>query len=113
VSTQEYERQWAYIGDTTYRETEDELVMRLVDVPTKYSGESAGTYRDGDPQPGRFSRNGRPRSLLGRRFGPPTDEGAWARRLAEIRAERESLWIEFVSRATVTGLTTRAFIERH
>lgn len=29
MSTQEYERQWAYIGDTTYRETEDELVMRL------------------------------------------------------------------------------------
>lgn len=29
MSTQEYERQWAYIGDTTYRETEDELVMRI------------------------------------------------------------------------------------
>lgn len=48
-------------------------------------------YRDGDPRPGRFSRNGRPRSLLGRRFGPPADEGAWARRLAEIRAERDAV----------------------
>ncbi len=47
-------------------------------------------YRDGDPRPGRFSRNGRRVSLLGRRFGPPTDEGAWARRLAEIRAERDA-----------------------
>ena len=46
-------------------------------------------YRDAEPRPGRFSRNGRPRSLLGPRFGPPADEGAWARRLAEIRAERE------------------------
>lgn len=47
-------------------------------------------YRDADPRPGRFSRNGRPRSLLGPRFGPPADEGAWARRLAEIRDEREA-----------------------
>lgn len=47
-------------------------------------------YRDADPRPGRFSRNGRPRSLLGPRFGPPVDEGARARRLAEIRDEREA-----------------------
>ena len=46
--------------------------------------------RDGEPQPGRYAHNGVPRSLVPRGYGPPRDEGAWARRLAEIRDERES-----------------------
>ena len=46
--------------------------------------------RDGEPQPGRYARNGVSRSLLPRRHGPPRDEGAWVRRLAEIRREREA-----------------------
>ncbi len=53
------------------------------------SGELVTYLRDGDPQPGRYARNGRRRGLLGRNFGPPRDEGAWARRLREIRDERE------------------------
>lgn len=57
-----------------------------------------GEYRrDGDPQPGRYARNGVPRSLLPRRHGPPRDEGAWARRLAEIRREREAEGVEVKS----------------
>ncbi len=72
--------------------------LRLQVEPPKFGAAAsifhphrAGEYlRDGEPRPGGFSRNGRRRSLLGRRFGPPTDEGAWARRLSEIRAEREA-----------------------
>lgn len=51
--------------------------------------DAADHLRDGDPRPGRYARNGRPRGLLGRRFGPPRDEGAWDRRLREIRDELE------------------------
>lgn len=49
-----------------------------------------GEYRrDSDPRPGRYACNGVPRSLLPRRHGPPRDEGAWARRLVEIRREAQ------------------------
>lgn len=57
-------------------------------MPGAFS-DTADHLRDGDPQPGRYARNGRRRGLLGRNFGPPRDEGAWARRLREIRDERE------------------------
>ena len=57
---------------------------------TSHFGDTNEYRRDGDPQPGRYARNGVTRSLLPRRHGPPRDEGAWVRRLAEIRREREA-----------------------
>jgi len=51
--------------------------------------DAADHLRDSAPQPGRYARNGQRRSLLGRRYSAPIDEGAWERRLAEMRAERE------------------------
>ena len=62
------------------------------DLRVTWTGaDRSGEYRrDGDPQPGRYARNGVSRSLLPRRHGPPRDEGAWARRVAEIRREREA-----------------------
>ena len=57
-----------------------------------FVADRSGEYRrDGDPQPGRYARNGVSRSLLPRRHGPPRDEGAWARRLAEIRREAQQI----------------------
>ena len=40
--------------------------------------------------PGRWSRNGVPQPKLPRKYGPPRDEGAWARRCAEMQAERSA-----------------------
>ena len=57
---------------------------------TSHFGDTNEYRRDGDPQPGRYARNGVTRSLLPRRHGPPRDEGAWVRRLTEIRREREA-----------------------
>ena len=55
--------------------------------------------------PGRWSRNGAPQSKLPRSYGPPRDETAWARRLAEICIERTdaarpSLFVEIRLGAT-------------
>lgn len=44
--------------------------------------------------PGRWSHNGKPQPKLPRPYGPPRDEGAWARRLAELHAERTAENIE-------------------
>ena len=40
--------------------------------------------------PGRWSRNGAPQPKLPRKYGPPRDEGAWARRCAEMQVERSA-----------------------
>lgn len=44
--------------------------------------------------PGRWSHNGKPQPKLPRPYGPPRDEDAWARRLAEMQAERTAENIE-------------------